>query len=1079
MKKKIQLPFIFFVVFLLQSCVEGLLRPIRNPELGVYSVSPIGGDMAGGTNITMITSSVESGATVMVGSSACTPVVVSANQVSCTTLIHLAQNVSITITNPDGDTAVLNNAYTYLDVPTITSISPTVGAVTGGTAVTVNGTNFFQEATIFLGTNACNNLTVISSTVITCTTPANAAGTVDVTITNIDGQTATSIGAYTHQPGPTITNVVPASGSPFGGTIVNITGINFMPGATVFFGITSCTVNALTNTSITCTTAANPVGLVDVLVTNPDNQSATSISGFSYTNPPVIASIIPSIGATTGGTSITITGSGFVAATTVTVGGTACTTVTVNNPSEIICVTPAGASGGANVVVTNPDTQSATQALGFVYTVPPTVAGIVPSNGLASGGTSVTITGTGFLPNATVDLGGASCTISLINTTQISCTTTARAGGVVNVNVTNPDGQTGSLATGYTYDPPPTINTVTPIGGPLAGGTVITIDGSGYVFGITASLGGIPCTPVNFINAGRITCTTASRLAGTFPLTLTNPDNQTVTMTSAYTYGEGPVISLVEPTMGPLAGGSVITILGRNFVNGATVSMGGNPCTPVVVVNSSQITCTTPAGTGGVDLVVTNPDNQNDIQTLGFLYTLGPTVINVAPLIGVDTGGDTVTITGTIFFPGLTVSLGGAACTPVITNPTQITCTTGSHVPGVVDVVVTNPDNQSATLANAFTYNSAPSILTVTPNGGLPVGGAAITIDGSNFMAGATVSLGGSPCNTVTFINTNQLTCLTPPGTLNTIVDVVVTNLNTLTGTLLGGYTYRPAPAIANINPIFGPTAGGNSITITGTGFLSGARVTLGGIDCTINMLTATQIDCTAGVRNTPGTVNVIVINPDTLNATGVSAYTYNLPPAISNITPTLWVPPGGGILTVVGIDFVAGASVTVGGNSCGILTNTLTEITCTIPARGGTGTVDVVVTNPDTQTSTLASSFTYQDTAILNWVLGTISPNPPNPDNYGTSNTNITHTFTLINNGNRTTSVINVFRTGADAAAWGIGTDNCSGLGNELAPGDTCTVQVTFLAAFLSPTRSYTAILRANAAIGGDADNGILGQTP
>ena len=75
--------------------------------------------------------------------------------------------------------------------PTVSSISPTSGPTTGGTSVTITGTNFVSGATVAFGGTAATGVTVVSSTTITATTPPMAAGTVPVKVTNPDGYSAT------------------------------------------------------------------------------------------------------------------------------------------------------------------------------------------------------------------------------------------------------------------------------------------------------------------------------------------------------------------------------------------------------------------------------------------------------------------------------------------------------------------------------------------------------------------------------------------------------------------------------------------------------------------------------------------------------------------------------------------------------------------------------------------------------------------------------------------------------------------------------------------------------------------------
>ena len=87
---------------------------------------------------------------------------------------------------------------------------------------------------------------------------------------------------------------------------------------------------------------------------------------------------------------------------------------------------------------------------------------------------------------------------------------------------------------------------------------------------------------------------------------------------------------------------------------------------------------------------------------------------SIAPNSGTTAGGTTVTITGTGFLAGATVSLGGTAATGVtVVSSTSITATTPAHAAGAVSVVVTNTDAQSGTLNNGYTYT--------TSTGGAPI----------------------------------------------------------------------------------------------------------------------------------------------------------------------------------------------------------------------------------------------------------------------------------------------------------------------------------------------------------------------
>ncbi len=83
--------------------------------------------------------------------------------------------------------------------PSVTSVSPNSGPAGGGTAVTVSGSNFLAGASVSFGGSAASSVTVVNSTTITATTPAHAAGAVNVVVTNSDGQSGTLPSGFTYQ----------------------------------------------------------------------------------------------------------------------------------------------------------------------------------------------------------------------------------------------------------------------------------------------------------------------------------------------------------------------------------------------------------------------------------------------------------------------------------------------------------------------------------------------------------------------------------------------------------------------------------------------------------------------------------------------------------------------------------------------------------------------------------------------------------------------------------------------------------------------------------------------------------------
>jgi hypothetical protein len=261
---------------------------------------------------------------------------------------------------------------------------------------------------------------------------------------------------------PTITAVSPNTGPSLGGTGVVITGTNFGAGASVWFGATRAASTVVVNgTTINAVTAASAPGLFDVRVTNTDGLSAIASAAFQYfDSTATVSSVLPGAGLTTGGTSVTITGTGFVAGTEVRFGGTAATSVTVVGPTSIVAVTPAGAAGTVSVSVTTPAgaTGSLTNAFTFV-SGSPSITAISPARGPKAGGTPVTITGANFAGGATVKLGGRPASdVLVVSATMLTAVTgQAPSGGkpgslqVVDVSVSNPNGRSATLKKAFTY----------------------------------------------------------------------------------------------------------------------------------------------------------------------------------------------------------------------------------------------------------------------------------------------------------------------------------------------------------------------------------------------------------------------------------------------------------------------------------------------------------------------------------------------------------------------------------------------------------------------------------------------------
>lgn len=248
-------------------------------------------------------------------------------------------------------------------------------------------------------------------------------------------------------------------------------------------------------------------------------------------------------------------------------------------------------------------------------------------------------------------------------------------------------------------------------------------------------------------------------------------------------------------------------ITGTGFGDGATVLIGGTTALDIVVVDSTQITCTTPPHARGVvDVTVRNVDLQESTLEEAFLYIppvwevgdeliisdeapgpdaeeveeTPPIIYFVLPFEGLTDGRDPrkpdsdmsplkVSIGGDNFIRGATITFGGTpALNIVIIDKQNASCIIPPHAAGDVDVVLTNPDTGSdlervATFPLGFTYvKPNPIISVVTPNVGTTAGDTLVSVLGKHFEAGSLISFGGLYATDVTFVNSEKMTCKTP-----------------------------------------------------------------------------------------------------------------------------------------------------------------------------------------------------------------------------------------------------------------------------------------------------------------------------
>ena len=354
----------------------------------------------------------------------------------------------------------------------------------------------------------------------------------------------------------------------------------------------------------------------------------------------------------------------------------------------------------------------------------------------------------------------------------------------------------------------------------------------------------------------------ATQITATFTIAAnaaTGAQNVTVT-TSGGTSGAQPfTVNLAPPTLTSISpnsgvqGQSVpVTLTGTNFVAGATIGLSGAGITvsSTTVVSATQITATftiaANAATGAQNVTVTTSGGTSGAQS--FTVNLPPpTLTSISPNSGVQGQGVAVTLTGTNFVAGATIGVSGAGITvsnTTVVSATQITATfaiAANAATGAQNVTVTTSGGTSG--AQAFTVNLAPPTLTsISPNSGVQGQGVAVTLTGTNFIAGATVAVSGAG---ITVSNTTVASATQITATF-TIAANAATGAQNVTVTTSGGTSGAQAftvnlllpPTLTSISPNSGVQGQSVPVTLTGTNFVAGATIGLSGAGITVSNTT-------------------------------------------------------------------------------------------------------------------------------------------------------------------------------------------------------------------------------------------------
>ncbi|MEU5208658.1 IPT/TIG domain-containing protein [Streptomyces sp. NPDC020742] len=400
---------------------------------------------------------------------------------------------------------------------------------------------------------------------------------------------------------------------------------------------------------------------------------------------------------------MTLTGTGLSGATAVRFGSTPAASFTVVSDTQISAVAPAG-TGTVQVTVVTPGGTSNGVTFTYVAAPVPSLSSITPNSGATTGGTAVTLTGTGLSGATAVRFGSTPATsFTVVSDTQI--TAVAPPGtGTVQVTVTTPGGTSNGLS--FTYAATPTLISVSPTQGPTAGGNTVTLTGTNFTSASSVTFGATPALSFTVVSSTRIDAVAPPGTAGAVAVTVTTPGGSS-TLPSAYFYVSAPLLTAVTPAVGPLAGGNTVTLSGSHLIEATAVRFGSTPAVSFSVVSDAQINAVVPAGVvGPVNVTVTSAGGTSN--PVSYTYLAAPVVIAISPTQGPAAGGNTVTLTGTGLGPTTQVLFGGTPTSFTVVSDTHVVVDALSGAPGPVNISVVTPGGTSTPVV--YTRVGSPNV---------------------------------------------------------------------------------------------------------------------------------------------------------------------------------------------------------------------------------------------------------------------------------------------------------------------------------------------------------------------------------
>lgn len=962
--------------------------------------------------------------------------------------------------------------------------------------------------------------------------PSAVPGVRDVEVTNTDGQRAICEGCLTITPAPSFVSLSPAViGQGAVARSMTLVGADFQPAMSAMFftpnsttdqgGIVVTSFAVADDGSATITANAADRGDTvpvkrDLVLTNPDGGQMRIADALTLNPEPVVTALSPST--LDGGAvneSLTVTGTGLSANPVMEFSGTGVTvhdytpdTATAATKGVLeVSVAPGAATGGRTLTIVNPDGGRSTSGTVLTVGATPTVTSVTPSAlGRGAASRTVTIAGSGFdtggvavtIPGVTVSAANATSATSITATVSVPAQADLGARDVSVLNTAAGRRGRATCAGCFSVDSF-SVDSITPSAVLNSATYRLDVTGSGLPAGetVTATLtrnvaraGQDPIVFDGEVNGD------GTRFTGLVDLRDVAPGGYTLRLAKGDAVGtctcvfsvvaeRAPALTSVSPSsLAQGTQGRELTLTGAGFSRGTDVRFGTGVTKAGDVTFVDSTTLRVPvnvdpaAPTGAVAVTVLVPgfgaDSEATCATC-LTVTKRPTVTSSSrPSRGQGAPAVGVTLTGTEFQPGLTVSAGdGVTVSDVVrVSATSVTfnlAVADDAEPGARTITVTNPDGGEGSCA-CLMVTPKPLTSSVTPaNGAQGANGVEVTLRGTGYQPGALVSFGDDVIVTNVSGSGDTLTATLDLRAANTGAhQVSVTNGDGGSATCGCSFTVYVPPTISGLTPASrGAGSIGERVSIMGTNFTESATVAFAdpGITVTeLDVVDAFRIDAVLTIAPdvAPGARSVTVTNLDTDQATSCTGcFTVNAAPTLSAADVDVQRGAKDVVLTLTGsgwqpgaVEALLGSGITV--TDAQALTATSVRVTFDVSSSAPTGARDVTVVNGDGGRATCASCLTVTAPAAA---LATAIDDFRTSRSVLVAGETVTMRGTLRDSAGKALSgqPIRIYVTGGGFSSWVLWHTTSTGADGAFSKTATMTRTRSIKAVFVPGTEAYT----------------------